>query len=738
MIRHFSYKAYARRFIRPLKTARGEWSVRRGFIVRIEANGRVGYGEVAPIAAFGTESIQAAEAFLERLVASPELAEDADALADLPCCAFGLSAAEADLENGVDAEIAMPIAGLLPAGSAALAVLASEGSRAVYKWKIGVASVAEELSILKGLLELLPSGGRLRLDANGGFSPEDFEAWLQALAPLGRQIEYLEQPLPVGEEAAMAEAMVRTGVTIALDESLNGENCARFLELGAWAGPLVIKPALMGAIPDLRQRLKPVTKQVVFSSVFETAIGRRNVFELMRQLPELSYAIGFDTDAAFADGLIDGDVWTALVRDRPFELKALSRSFIVGVAGPDFRSQVESMISNLEVDYTSAMNRGILLAERDPVKFAAVFFAAVYLKVPVLLANPNWGTKEWVELSQMVDPAKSYGVDFKGGALEKELPEGAILIPTGGSSGGVKLAVHSWGSLSIAVEGLQAFLRTGPINSCCCLPLYHVSGLMQLVRSFVSDGSIRFDDQVVAGACLSWVPTQLSRALDEDEEWLESLRQARAIFVGGAPMSGVLAREAREARLPIVPVYGMTETAAMVAAQSSKVFLSGEGKSIGAAVLPHVKLSIDKPNTYGHGRIRVWSEALFCGYWPEVDLDRSSGYLTDDEGYLDSLGQLHVIGRVDRLLISGGEKVDPREVELALLEIDGVREALVIGEPDAEWGTRVHAYLVADSGLHSEFKLKALLQSKLTAYKLPKQWSFVQRLPLDEKGKRRP
>ena len=107
------------------------------------------------------------------------------------------------------------------------------------------------------------------------------------------------------------------------------------------------------------------------------------------------------------------------------------------------------------------------------------------------------------------------------------------------------------------------------------------------------------------------------------------------------------------------------------------------------------------------------------------------GYLTDDEARLDEDGRLHVIGRMDRLINSGGEKIDPAEVEAALLHIEGIEEALVVGVPDPEWGQRVVAYYTGAevSGL------KEQLRQWLAPYKVPKSWIRCDALPLDAKGK---
>jgi O-succinylbenzoate synthase len=297
--RKIEVKAYRRAFGQPLRSARGEWTHREGFLVRIEESGRVGYGEVAPLPEFGTETLAAASAFLQSFVANPTL----EVPGELPCCAFGLSAAATEVSPPARD---YAVSALLPAGAAALAVAARKiefGYRSL-KWKIGVEPIEQELAAGRRLLDALPGGVALRLDANASLSLEALQKWLGLLADYRAKVDYLEQPLAVGEESAMALAMDQSGVPIALDESLNGMEGHRWTEPGAWAGPLVIKAPLMSDFEKLLARLVPVADQVVMSSVFETGIGLKNSLRLADALPGLRRPIGFDTLDAFDDSLL--------------------------------------------------------------------------------------------------------------------------------------------------------------------------------------------------------------------------------------------------------------------------------------------------------------------------------------------------------------------------------------------------------------------------------------------------
>ena len=197
------------------------------------------------------------------------------------------------------------VAGLLPAGAGVLGAAPSKlaaGFR-TFKWKIGVGPVQEEIGLCRELLEALGPESKLRLDANGGLHVEDLEVWLNALVPHASQIEFIEQPLRVGEEQMMSELAAASEIPIALDESLNGPDGLRWFEPGAWEGPLVIKPLLMGDVVELAERLRPSAHRLVFSSVFESVFGLGNALSLMEILPRSPFALGFDTLRAFDDGL---------------------------------------------------------------------------------------------------------------------------------------------------------------------------------------------------------------------------------------------------------------------------------------------------------------------------------------------------------------------------------------------------------------------------------------------------
>ncbi len=305
------FRPYRRKFRQSHITARGEWSAREGVIVRLtDAEGRYGYGEAAPIPGFTVETTAADSAWLRRAGSKVTLAEIARIPARLPCLRWAVACAQAMLAGAFTPPCrarTLPVASLLPAGAAARAVLKRQiasGYR-VCKWKIATLPVAAELRLFDQLLEALPVGAKLRLDANGGLNAHDFAAWLAHLRALGRDarmVEFLEQPFPPARSAAAWAAQRRVAasacVPIALDESVSGLPALR--RATRWPGPLVVKPSLLGDLAGfLRWRGRA---DLVYSSAFETSVGLHSALWLAATDPRAGErALGFGTLAAFAD-----------------------------------------------------------------------------------------------------------------------------------------------------------------------------------------------------------------------------------------------------------------------------------------------------------------------------------------------------------------------------------------------------------------------------------------------------
>lgn len=322
-----------------------------------------------------------------------------------------------------------------------------------------------------------------------------------------------------------------------------------------------------------------------------------------------------------------------------------------------------------------------------------------------------------------------------------------IMIPTGGSSGKIKFAVHTWETLTASVRGFTEYFQLSKVNSFCVLPLYHVSGLMQFIRSFMTGGKfvVLPFKELESGLSynnesseffISLVPTQLQRLLQNPEltQWLS---QFKTVLLGGAPAWNEILEKARYCNIPLAPTYGMTETASQIATLKPVDFLNGKNSC--TQILPHVNLTIC--NEQGQvltsnqiGYIKICSQSLALGYYPNSD--NTQGYLqVDDLGYFDDQGYLHIIGRGSDKIITGGENVYPAEIESAIRATAMVIDVCVIGISDKLWGQAVTAIYIPKNSKTSYLNIKTLLKDKICKFKIPKHWFAVKTLPRNSQGK---
>ncbi len=305
---HFSQKRYRRPLRRPLRTAHGWWAEREGLIVRLEdESGRVGFGEVAPIPWFGTETLEEAEEICRKLGADVSEAVLAAVPDRFGCVRFALAQARA-VPGDLSTASRLPVAALLPAGRDALQELPVklEAGYLAFKWKVGVGAADEELGLLDDLLAQLPAHARLRLDANGAWSRRDAGRWLACCAE--RPIEFVEQPVAPTEEDTLLGLARDYPVKLALDESVVRLTEARRWQTQGWPGLFVIKPALAGPLSEVTEWIQNTRADVVFSSAIETALGSSAILRAVLTRPLTTRALGFGTGGIFGDRLWDGPV----------------------------------------------------------------------------------------------------------------------------------------------------------------------------------------------------------------------------------------------------------------------------------------------------------------------------------------------------------------------------------------------------------------------------------------------
>ncbi|MEH2087403.1 2-succinylbenzoate--CoA ligase [Nostoc sp.] len=395
----------------------------------------------------------------------------------------------------------------------------------------------------------------------------------------------------------------------------------------------------------------------------------------------------------------------------------------------------------------------IILAEREPIKFLASFIAACAANCPVFLCNPDWGTQEWQQVFDLVQPDiilgmghGEWGIGHGNNNIQCPIPN-SIMIPTGGSSGEIKFAIHTWETLISSVQGFTEYFQLIQVNSFCVLPLYHVSGLMQFMRSFTTAGKLAIlpFKTLESGQTLnikqseffiSLVPTQLQRLLQNPEltEWLS---QFNTVLLGGAPAWNELLEKARFHRIRLAPTYGMTETASQIATLKPDDFLSGKISS--GQILPHAKVTIRNQqgeilNSNQIGNITIQAQSLALGYYA-ITRENKTDFQVDDLGFLDEQGHLNIVGRDSDKIITGGENIYPAEIESAIQSTQMVADICVIGILDKHWGQALTAIYIPKQSNTSALKIQTLLKDKLSKFKIPKYWIPQQNLPRNSQGK---
>ena len=308
MTYRFSHRLYRLPLRTPLRTAHGPWAEREGILVRLEDEaGQVGFGEIAPIPWFGTETLAEADEVCRKFgdKVTAEVLEQVPA--HMGAVRFALAAARSRPAAPL-AVPRVPLTALLPAGAAALAVLPAriEAGFLSFKWKVGVETPDEELGRLDELLEALPAYAKLRLDANGAWNRRQAERWLGRCAD--RPVEFIEQPVAPDDEATLHGLAADYPVKIALDESVTQLDEARRWQAEGWPGIFVLKPALAGPLEDLAAWVVANQADVVLSSAIETALGRAAIlrFALRHHAVLLRRSPGFGVGEVFGDRRCDG------------------------------------------------------------------------------------------------------------------------------------------------------------------------------------------------------------------------------------------------------------------------------------------------------------------------------------------------------------------------------------------------------------------------------------------------
>ena len=328
-------------------------------------------------------------------------------------------------------------------------------------------------------------------------------------------------------------------------------------------------------------------------------------------------------------------------------------------------------------------------------------------------------TLETLQGTQRLDPGDSSAV----------APGTAVVIATSGSTGEPKGVELSAAALRHSARASLDRIGARPGEAwLSCLPPSHISGLQVFVRSLLSGVTPVVLERLALltrggdpPEYVSLVPTQVRHLLDEPGG-RDVLAGFRGILLGGAAVPAGLRAEAAAAGARVITTYGMSETC------GGCVYDGEPLDGVSAGISPD-------------GRIRLAGPVLFSGYRGRPDLTAAAlvggWFVTSDVGEVDAAGRLTVRGRADGMINTGGEKVSADEVASVLEDCPGVREAVVVGRPDPEWGELVTAIVVpadpaAPPGLDV---LRGFARGRLPDYAAPRAVVVVPAVPLLSSGK---
>ena len=330
----------------------------------------------------------------------------------------------------------------------------------------------------------------------------------------------------------------------------------------------------------------------------------------------------------------------------------------------------------------------------------------------------------------------------------------AAILFTSGTTGKSKGAMITHGNLSsnaFALKEIWNFTQKDTLLH--ALPTFHVHGLfVALHTAFLSASKIifleKFDISEITrnlkkSTVMMGVPTFYSRLMSEKNFNSNLYKDMRLFISGSAPLTEKTFNEFKnKTGHSILERYGMTETGMI----TSNPLIGERVEGTVGFSLPDIKIRVAKDNkiltSNEKGVVEVKGPNVFKGYWrmkekTKEEFTEDGFFITGDIGQIDPQGRLTLSGRSGDMIISGGFNVYPKEIEIILNTIDGIKESAVIGVKHLDFGECPIAILVPD-GLSNRIKddfINSLLQEALAKYKIPKSYIWINALPINAMGK---
>jgi acyl-CoA synthetase (AMP-forming)/AMP-acid ligase II len=347
--------------------------------------------------------------------------------------------------------------------------------------------------------------------------------------------------------------------------------------------------------------------------------------------------------------------------------------------------------------------------------------------------------------------------------LPEAAPDIAVLLFTSGTTGEPKAAILRHANLTSYVISTVEFLGAEEGEAALVsVPPYHIAGISAVLTGVYGGRRIVYleaftpEDWVAAAAReeishAMVVPTMLGAILDILEARGESLPALKALSYGGGRMPLPVIERAL-AMLPhvdFVNAYGLTETSSTISVlgpddHRMAIYSDDEAarRRLGSVGRPLPSLELEIRDPEGRvlgpnqpGEIYVRGEQVSGEYAHKKMLSDDGWFATNDGGWLDEEGYLFVEGRLDDVIVRGGENMSPGEIEDVLRAHPAVADVAVLGVPDDHWGEKVAAVVVARDPAPAPEDLAAWVRARLRSTKTPEVWAFREALPYNDTGK---
>ncbi|HEU0196263.1 MAG TPA: AMP-binding protein [Nevskiaceae bacterium] len=445
-------------------------------------------------------------------------------------------------------------------------------------------------------------------------------------------------------------------------------------------------------------------------------------------------------------GVEHGDHVVAILQNR-LEMASLhwACQFLGAIATPlNWRAKSE------QVDYCVEISDAKVVIFEDASAVAVAASAATEKRPRVAVSPGTGGILAFAELMQ-AQPTKRL--------LNARADDWSLMLFTSGTTGnpkGVPRRHHQERAAAMAHVAQNLYRR----GECTLgvMPLYHTMGVRSLLSMALINGCFvcvhKFDVPAVLAAIetekitnLYLVPTLYHDIVEHPQLATTDISSVRKLGFAGASMNDGLLKRLQEVFKPelFVNHYGSSEIYTCTINPKAPQKPGSAGKAGLNQRIRVVHLGArdgdDRTQVGEEGQIvaDLRGDEAFEGYWKRPDADAKSmfgdWFVTGDMGYFDADGDLYVTGRVDDMIVSGGENISPTDIESLLSLHPAVDEVAVVGLPDARWGQRVTAFIKRKQPIEADELDRYCLDSSLPDYKRPRQYVFVEALPKSPVGK---